>query len=334
LMMNTTKWIPKIVALAVLAALLPCVTGRAQNEQKIRLHNPYVEAVLERGSITRLRVDPAGKGRMGDADFVRDLRPEGWEATAQTRTTASEDAQNAVIGPLQVWQPEPLSAAGRGAPMEPDKLLPGETLTQTFQIAEGAMLEAVSARLPTWNTKTSGATLRLYKGNVVLAERVLRNSVDNDWPELRPKDAQGAGEYKIVLSDPVGEIGWWRWPDAMIRGGGQARRGDTVLSGAHAFRASVRRIAGTGTLRLQLQGPDIIAETTLAPAPGITLAAPHPAARSPGAGRQAGQKTVTTVRRNPVPCSSGSSRTRCVICPPNSSSDGQTEVWQLKTVDG
>ncbi len=213
---------------------------------------------------------------MGNAEFVRDLRPEGWQAGPETRTVLSPDAQKAVLGPLQVWQPEPLTATEHGAVMQPDKLLPGETLTQTFRVAEGRSLDAVSVRLPTWNTKTAGATLRLFKGTNVLVERRLTNIDDNDWQELRPTAPQGPGEYRIVLSDPVGDIGWWLLPDATIAGGGQALRKEQVLTGAHALRASVRRVAGTGTLQLSLRGPVLSAETTLSPTPDVPLAAPHP----------------------------------------------------------
>jgi hypothetical protein len=213
---------------------------------------------------------------MGSAEFARDLRPEGWSATSETRITVSNGARDAVIGPLEVWQQEPWNAAGRGAAMEPDKLLPGETLTQTFQIAGGRLLDSVSVRLPTWNTKNAGATLRLYKGTAVLAERRLTNIVDNDWQEMRPAAPQGSGEYRVVLSDPVGDVGWWLLPDAAIPGGGKALRKEQILRGVHAIRASVRRIAGVGTLHLRLQGPVLTAETTLTPAPGISLAAPHP----------------------------------------------------------
>jgi hypothetical protein len=274
---NTTKWVSAPIFLAAIAAFFVfCTSGRAQDKPENTLRNPYFDITLSGGGISRLRVDPAGKGKMGSAEFIRDLRPEGWEATPETRTSLSEGAQDAVIGPLRVWQQEPLNAVGRGAAMEPDKLLPGQTLTQTFQITEGGMLDAVSARLPTWNTKTAGATLRLYKGTAVLAERRLTNIVDNDWQELRPPTPQGAGEYRVTLSDPVGEIGWWLLPDAALSGGGQALRNKEVLRGAHALRASVRRTAGTGTLHLRINGPVLTTETSLTTIQGITLSTPHP----------------------------------------------------------
>jgi hypothetical protein len=271
-------WFSGRAALIIAALLLTCSMLRAQSkstEARI-LHNPFLEVTLQKGGIARLRADPSGKERWGKADFARDLRPEGWEATPETHTVVSSDAQMAVIGPLSVWQREPLETTVRGVAMEPDKLLPGDTLTQTFQMANGDLLDAVSVRLPTWNTKTSGATLRLYKGNAVLVERRLSNLVDNDWQELRPAKSQGAGEYRVTLSNPVGDIGWWLLPEATLPNGGEARHNETILRGAHSLRAQVRRRAGTGTLSLHLRGSLLTAETTLNPVPKISLAAPHP----------------------------------------------------------
>ena len=257
-----------------------CLTGaicQAQGKDAgLRLRNPYFAIELRDGGISRLRVDPTGKGKMGAAEFVRDLRPKGWESMATIRTVVSENGRSAVIGPLRVWQAETLQSVGAWEQREPDKLLSGETLTQTFRIGDGIVFDAASVRLPTWNTKTSGATLRLYKGNTVLAERRLRNAVDNDWQEMRPAIAQSAGEYRIVLSDPVGEIGWWRLPTGRLPGGGQALRKALVLGGAHVLRVASRRIAGSGTVTLRLDGPTLTVGTTLEPAKEASLAVPYP----------------------------------------------------------
>jgi hypothetical protein len=74
-----------------------------------------------------------------------------------------------------------------------DKLLPGNTLAQTFRVPQGAVLDAVTLRIPTWNTKTSGATLRLFQGTRLLAERRITNAVDNTWQEIRPKRRSSRG---------------------------------------------------------------------------------------------------------------------------------------------
>lgn len=265
-----------MVAVVVAFVFTGAICSAQGKDAGLRLRNPYFEIVLRDGGIARLRVDPTGKGKRGAAEFARDLRPEGWESMPTTRTVVSENGQKALLGPLRVWQTEMLQSVGAWEQREPDKLLPGETLAQTFRIENGVIFDAASVRLPTWNTKTSGATLRLYRGETVLAERRLRDAVDNDWQEIRPITPQGVGEYRIVLSEPVGEIGWWRLPTGTLLGGGQALRKALVLSGAHVLRVASRRIAGSGTVSLRLDGPTLTVGTIMEPAQGTPLAIPYP----------------------------------------------------------
>ncbi len=156
--------------------------------------------------------------------------------------------------------------------MEPDKLLPGQLLAQTFRIPEGVVFDAASVRLPTWHSKTSGATLRLFRGETLLVERRLTNVVDNDWQELRPRSPQGAGRvphrglrpcrgYRLVA--PLGR---------RLQGGPSPERRQAHPGSTGA--ASARREAGAGTIHFALEGPALVVETELrASAP---LAAPHP----------------------------------------------------------
>jgi hypothetical protein len=199
---------------ALIAALMGCcLPGTAAvSAETMRLRNPFFDLVLhENGSVIRLHTDPAGTGRIKATEFARSLRPENWEAVEQTRLTGT--ATRATLGPLRVWQPLPLTIADPAKTTRADKLLPGNTLAQTFRVPQGAVLDAVTLRVPTWNTKTSGAMLRLFQGTRLLAERRITSAVDNTWQEIRPPTAQGPGSYRVEMAEPVGEIGWWTNPE-------------------------------------------------------------------------------------------------------------------------
>jgi hypothetical protein len=273
---------PTFAALPIAAAICVLLLSsplRAQNKRPVdtagtvRLHNAYFDIALRGGGVEGLRVDPSGKGRPGRAQFARDLRPENWEATGATRTTTADAGRAAVIGPLRVWRPETVAATG--GPMQADKLESGVTLAQTFSVPDSAVFDAASVRLPTWYGKHSGATLRLYRGATLLAERRLVNVTDNDWQEIRPKAVQGAGEYRVTISDPTGgDIGWWLLPGGSLSGGGSALRDGQAVPGARALRVSLRRDVGTGTVRLRLDGPTLTVVTEQTPAPATPSAVP------------------------------------------------------------
>ncbi|HVK02927.1 MAG TPA: hypothetical protein VM490_05605 [Armatimonadaceae bacterium] len=218
------------------------------------LRNRYLEATIRGGIVAGLRAAPDGSGKMRPAQFLRDLRPELWEPTPRTQVTVNRARTAATITPLQVYEARPVRVEGGGARDRADRLTPGGTLSQTFRVPEGAVFDAVAARVPTWQTKTSGATLRLYRGEALLAERRIRDAADNAWQEVRPPEPlHGPGEYRLELGDPIGEIGWWGRDDDAYPGG-QAYRDGAPVDGDRTLRADVRAEAGEGTLRVSLAG--------------------------------------------------------------------------------
>jgi hypothetical protein len=264
---------PLLTVAVALACSVGIKTSNAQSTTEgIRLRNPFYEVVLGKdGNITRLRTDPAGTGRIKATEFTRSLRLENWEAVRETRLAGS--ATRATLGPLRVWQPQSLVTADPAKTTRPDKISPGDTLAQTFTVPEGTVFDAVTVRIPTWNTKTSGATLRLFDGTRLLAERRLTNAVDNTWQEIRPKTAQGPGLYRVEVSDAVGEIGWWTSPGDTYAAG-QALRNGAPETADRALRIASRQAIGDGTLRVSLDGASLTIDTEVKPAAALTSPAP------------------------------------------------------------
>ncbi len=257
------------------AAWMCCLPGTAAvPAEKMHLRNPFFDIVLHKnGSVTRLRTDPAGTSHIKATEFTRSLRPENWEAVKETRLTGT--ATRATLGPLRVWQPLPLIVADPAKTTRADKLLPGETLAQTFRVPEGVVFDAVTVRIPTWNTKTSGAKLRLFQGTRLLAERQMTNAVDNTWQEIRPRHEQGPGVYRVEITEPVGEIGWWTRPDDGYPEG-QALRNGVPEAGDRALRVAARQAVGNGSLRFSLDKATLTIESELKPTAAVRLASPHP----------------------------------------------------------
>ena len=274
-------------ATAVVAALMCCllpacpVAAAPANEasfpETLRLRNAFFDLVVQKsGNVTHLRANPAGTGRMATTEFARSLRPENWEPVAETRLTETSSATRAAVGPLRVWQPLPVAIADPAKTTRADKLQPGTTLAQTFHVPQNAVLDAVTLRIPTWNTKTSGATLRLFQGTRLVAERRLTNAADNAWQEIRPKEVQGPGAYRVEIAEPVGEIGWWTAPNDTYALGQAQRNGVPETTADRALRVALRQAVGNGTLRFWLNGAVLAVETEIKPIAASIVASPNP----------------------------------------------------------
>ncbi|MDI9385526.1 MAG: hypothetical protein QM518_14620 [Verrucomicrobiota bacterium] len=97
-----------------------------------------------------------------------------------------------------------------GAQEDPVLLQAGQTLGQRFRSDEP--LVGVSACFPTWETRSSGVTLRLRRGGpegALLLEQRFERVEDNRWLGLRLEPALAPGEYYLEASEPTGRIGWW-----------------------------------------------------------------------------------------------------------------------------
>lgn len=211
------------------------------------LESGYIRLGHDGSRIVSLNLDPTGGGRRS-IDFVKDLRPEFWHETPDTRiaTSCDESRQSVRFFPLEIWETSQIVTPGTHTPVE---LMPGHTLSHTFTIPPNTRFDSVAVRLPTWNTTSSGATLSLYQADKLLVTRRLENVVDNSWESLKLEESLDEGEYKIILSEPVGRIGWWSVSE----------------DGDRAVNINARRFIGTGDLTYTLQRNRLTVEAAIHP---------------------------------------------------------------------
>ena len=191
----------------------------------VDLSNKSIGLTISGPGITGLQV--------GSTDFVKDLKPEFWQSTPESQTRKS--GSTVTISPLEILEYQPIVTP---VPTDtPDRLLPGQTLTQTFTVGPGMTFSSLSVKLPTWHAKTSAATLSLLQEGKVIASKRLENVEDNSWPELTLEVPLGEGTYTVELTDPVGDIGWWSSRDGKER----------------ALQVNAYKRMGTGTLNVSLE---------------------------------------------------------------------------------
>jgi hypothetical protein len=187
--------------------------------------------------------------------FVKSLRPEFWQATPETRTEIS--GTKATIGPLEIW--EYRGMASNVGIDQPDKLEPGHTLGQTIRVPEGGKLSSVQVRLPTWNSKTSSATISLFHESRLINSRRMENVPDNSWQgieydyDYEYEYEAGAGEYTVEISDPVGDIGWWS-SKTDTTSFGEALADGKPVPVDRAIQAHTYALVGSGSMSLVLVG--------------------------------------------------------------------------------
>ena len=95
----------------------------------------------------------------------------------------------------------------------PHRLEKASSLGQSFR-AERAF-SFVGGAFPTWNTRTSGATVTLFDrpGGRVLSQRTLENVADNSFGGITLQTPLPAGDYYFEQSAPHESIGWWTLSD-------------------------------------------------------------------------------------------------------------------------
>lgn len=233
-----------------LAPLLLLAISANAAPAPVHLRNPYFAITLRSTGISSLGVDPKGHGHYGAAQFTQGILPALWQATAETHVTGG--GTKGEIAPLAVQRDASFTIGGLGE-RNPVMLLPGATLSQTVTIAAHEELDSVAARLPTWNSKTSGVTIRLYRGDSLLAERHLTNLVDNAYDEIKPGAPQGPGEYRVEISNPIGTVGWWTYPKSPVASGSASANGKPD-TGFRLMNIAATREVGAGSLRFTLRG--------------------------------------------------------------------------------
>lgn len=142
------------------------------------------------------------------------------------------------------WEGKPLilaDPAQLGSPLAqtahdaPAALRAGRTLGQSF--TSDRPFTAVSACIPTWETRDGALTLTLRRAGPegdALAEERFTAVPDNAWLALRFTNALPAGAYYLAASEPLGQVGWWSHSQDRLAGGtayadGQPAAGDRTL---------------------------------------------------------------------------------------------------------
>ncbi len=224
------------------------------------LSNRFIRLTLDGPAITEMRVDPLGKNPSAGMSFVKSLRPEFWQATPETGTEIS--GTTATIGPLEIW--EYRGMASNVGIDQPDKLEPGHTLGQTIRVPKGGKLSSVQVRLPTWNSKTSGATISLFHEGKLVNSRRMEKVPDNSWQEIGADGSPGAGEYAVEIADPVGDIGWWS-SKADTTSFGEALADGKPVAVDRAIQAHTYAYVGSGSMTIRLQGSRVHVEAEFTP---------------------------------------------------------------------
>lgn len=237
----------------ILALSCACVAGLvlladSASAMKAEIRGASVRLSIDGVQVTGLRANPGGRDAFGPS-FVKALKPEFWESTGGTGVEVT--GSHAVVFPLAVWDYRRTDSAGRCH--EPDRLESGHTLAQSFRIADGFELNKVSVKLPTWHSKTSGATLSLYRGSELVARRQMKRVEDNSTQAIAPPSPAPAGDYRVEISDPSGTIGWWSSREDILPDGEAFVDGKPV-PGDRAIVLETRRNAGDGRLSYTIDG--------------------------------------------------------------------------------
>ncbi len=192
---------PVSVPLAVIACIACAVPAATQE-----LRSPYLRAQFDGARLTSLSVDPDGRGQYG-APVFRDMH----FGSAQSLKLAA-GTQHALESRGDVFQNV---MDGRSDGNNPYLLQPGHSLGVVFDAA--VEFTAAGLRMPTYNGRNAGATLRLWKAErtttaprkvSLAAEARISDHKDNAWAELQFEPLP-PGTYYLEATDPEEEIGVW-----------------------------------------------------------------------------------------------------------------------------
>ena len=192
----------------VLLSMLLC-TGCAHSSS-FSISNDYMRLDGDNGVIKSLRVTSTPKGQLG-ANAINSIGL--CSPVENNAAKVSIDKKNHVLkihnAAFGIKRTIDLNGTAGSYPVE---LTPGTTLRQDFTISTGT-LHRVSAHCPTWWSKTSTATYRLFK--IVNGKKILVSSLT---PKVVPDgshvwiDAKNssAGTFALEISNPKGKLGWWQ----------------------------------------------------------------------------------------------------------------------------
>ena len=287
------------------------------------IKNGFIHLTLKGASITGLQADPKGQGGKS-LGFIKDLRPEFWYEMPDTRIEVSGDS--ARVSPLEVMELQSISISQDTH--SPVKLEPGHTLGQTFETPLGARFSSLSIKTPTWNSDTSSATLSLYKDNKLIASRRLQNVPDNSWQKLELETPQGEGIYRLEMSDPAGDIGWWS-SESDVSSMGRALMDGEALDADRTLQVDIRKSPRD-------RQPDLdTAEKQ--PAGGCPVQTDRKSSASHfplEMEDHLDQRGLRLQSQSPAWSSAGSTLTTSVTCLSSSSNGETTEDCRLRAADG
>lgn len=252
----------------VSVALIACAAAVwAESLASVRLTGRGWTLLVRDGGVEDLHVRLRGKAVEG-LQFARRIVPVGWSVTADTRMERSGGRVR--VGPMRVWRDMTIGVPEGSEASIPDRLEPGHSLSQTFTVPPGAAFRTVAAKLPTWNTRTSGAVMSLLRDGQVVTSRRLERVPDNSWQELSADGECGPGAYELRLSDPIGSIGWWSTAKDLLPGG------EALADGAGTGRDRNLRVdahvrVGSGWLAVAADGPRVRLRAELVPDSGAAV---------------------------------------------------------------
>lgn len=189
----------------LLAGTMVCIACAAPAGSQ-DLRSPYLRAQFDGARLTTLCVDPDGRSQYGGPVF-RDMH----FGAAQSLQQAGH-SQDTLVFRGDVFKSV---MDGRSDGNNPYLLQPGHSLGVVFNAA--VEFTAAGLRMPTYNGRNAGATLRLWKAEStgtpprkvsLAAEDRISDHKDNAWAELQFEPLP-PGTYYLEATDPEQEIGVW-----------------------------------------------------------------------------------------------------------------------------
>ncbi|MBC7286773.1 MAG: hypothetical protein H5T86_01770 [Armatimonadetes bacterium] len=244
-----------LLPVSSLALFALCGIG---DESFFTIRNGYFEASGSGTALTRLRVDPSGRGQYG-RNWTIELGFEGLRTTGASRVIVT--GQRVHVTDVVACKQETVSTHRPEVPFE---LLPGRTLGQSFTVPPAAQCGKLEIQIPTWHTSTSGAAVRLRKSGPdgqVLRDWRLENVRDNAWVALE-FPAVGEGQYYVEMAEPAGRIGWWG-SRRRAYSGGQAFLDGKPVDAELAMKVHIEAQVARGSLVYELREKRLSASARL-----------------------------------------------------------------------
>lgn len=228
---------------------LACIASQC-SAGDFAVRNGYFDVSGRDGVVTSLRLDPSGRGRCG-RNHIISLSVGEPVPDPNARPEVDEASHRLVIHGAKLTNPIKIDQSQANFPR---LCSTGGAIGQTFTIERG-FIQSVEAHMPTWHTKDSAATLKLYRidgdKRTEVASKRFENLADGAWNTLSFAD-QPAGTYELVMCEVKGTAGWWSQGKNLIKGeatvDGGARPTEDRCIRVHGYEI------GTGDFEVTLDG--------------------------------------------------------------------------------